>query len=354
MITGAIPLLYSPDHHLHAPQNEFEQGTIIQYKERPERIESIYRHLITRGMGRPVPKAGAATIESLVQIHSLQMLDYLEAVSHSITQDDAYLYADIFPIRASMMTRPKDLEGRMGFYCTDILAPVGKGTWQAATTAAGLALQGAELIMRREASCAYVLVRPPGHHAGPDFFGSYCYLNNAALAASHLLGMGRVAVLDIDYHHGNGTQAVFWEEPRVLYASLHIDPNLGWPFFSGYRQETGGIQAPGSTFNIPLPPNTTAAGYLQALFALLGAIRAFMPSALVVSLGLDAYQGDPMSDFRVEAGAYTAIGANIAALKLPTLLVQEGGYSGEKLPVLAENFLTGFLGNQLGSTPPGV
>jgi acetoin utilization deacetylase AcuC-like enzyme len=355
MISDTIPLLYTPEHQLHYPKGEFEQGEIIEYREKPERIESIYRHLITRGLGRLVTSAGTASIDSLFQVHSLQMLDFIEAVSNSIQTVDSYLYADFFPIRpASMTTRPKTLAGRLGYYSTDPYSPIGKGTWRAALSAAGLAMQAAGILLRHEANCVYALSRPPGHHAGPDFFGSYCYINNAALAASHLLAMGRVAVLDIDYHHGNGTQAIFWDDPRVLYASLHMDPNLDFPYFSGYKHETGGIQAPGSTFNIPLPPNTTTASYLQALIALLSTIKAFHPAALVVSLGFDAYQGDPLSEFRLEAGAYSAIGASIAGLGLPTLLVQEGGYSGEALPGLAENFLTGFLGNLHSRTPPGV
>jgi acetoin utilization deacetylase AcuC-like enzyme len=346
-MTGSMPILYTSSHLLHAPVREFRQGMMAPYKDEPERIDSIYRHMITRGLGRPVIPAGAASIDSLFQIHSLQMLDYLEAVSNNVQEDDCYVYAEFFPIRASMSARPKSLLGRLGAFSTDSNSPIGKGTWQAALAAAGLAMQGAGLIMRREASSAYALVRPPGHQAGPDSFGSYCYLNNAALAASHLLGLGRVAILDIDYHHGSGTQAIFWEEPRVLYTSLHIDPNFDIPYFSGYHYETGGAQAPGSTFNIPLPPNTTAAVYLQALLALLNTIKAFMPAALIVSLGFNTYQGDPHSQFRLETGVFSAIGANIAGLKLPTLFVQEGGYSGGNLPILAENSMTGFLGNQL-------
>jgi acetoin utilization deacetylase AcuC-like enzyme len=161
------------------------------------------------------------------------------------------------------------------------------------------------------------------------------------------MAMGQVAVLDIDYHHGNGTQAIFWEEPRVLYTSLHIDPNFDLPYFTGYAHETGSLQAPGSTFNLPLPPGTTTSSYLVALEALLRAVRAFRPAALVVSLGYDPYQGDPSSAFRIEAGAYSAIGSRIAALHLPTLLVQEGGYAIEALPNLAENFTTGFLEGML-------
>jgi acetoin utilization deacetylase AcuC-like enzyme len=340
---GAVPLLYTHEHGLHAPEGEFEQGQIVPYRETPQRVQAIYDHLLARGIGIPVGAAGAAGVDDLFTVHSLQMLDYLEAVSASLNGQESYLYPELFPIRPGSGGSPKSLLGRMGLYCTDIYSPIGAGTWPALCSAAGLALQGAHMLLRGEASCAYALTRPPGHHAGPDFFGSYCYVNHAALAARRLLSLGRVVVLDIDYHHGNGTQAIFWDDPRVLYASVHIDPNLDFPFFSGFADETGSSQAPGSTYNIPLLPHTTSAAYLAALEALLSAVRAFRPGALVVSLGYDAYVGDPLSAFRVEASAYEAAGARIGALRLPTLLVQEGGYALDQLPLLAEQFLTGFL-----------
>lgn len=346
MNASIIPLLYTPKHLLHDPIHEFEQGTIIPYRETPERIEVIYRHLCNHRIGLPVKATRTATVDDLLAVHSLSMIDFLEAVSHSIQDPAQYIYADFFPIRAGMGTNPKSLAGRLGRYCTDPYSPVGQNTWPALLSAAGLALQSAEMILRRESACAYALCRPPGHHAGADFFGSYCYVNHAALAANRLLASGRVAILDIDYHHGNGTQAIYWDDPRVLYTSLHIDPNYDFPYFNGYAHETGGSQAPGSTYNIPLPPGTDSSIYLAALEAALRAIRAFNPAALVVSLGFDPYQGDPLSAFRLEADIYTAIGTRIGALKLPTTFIQEGGYAIEALPLLAENILTGYLAGQ--------
>jgi acetoin utilization deacetylase AcuC-like enzyme len=343
MLIDSVPLLYSPDHILHAPAVEFDQGKLIDYREIPQRVEGIYRYLVARGLGKPVRVSRTASVEDLIPIHSLNMLDFLEAVTHSIRVENNYLYPEFFPIRKGMGNNPKSLEGRLGLYSTDAYSPLGRGTWPALMAAAGLVLQGADMILRRETTLAYALCRPPGHHAGTDFFGSYCYINHAALAANRLMALGRVAVLDIDYHHGNGTQEIFWEEPRVLYTSLHIDPNLDFPYFSGYSHETGGIRAPGSTFNLPLPPGTTSSSYLQALDVLIHTIRAFQPAALVVSLGFDPYQGDPLSAFRVESGAYQAIGRHIALLDIPILFVQEGGYAIDALPTLAENFLGGFI-----------
>lgn len=343
MVSGTMPLLYTPEHDRHAPKTEFNQGNVIPYMESPERVVRIFRHLTTRGLGSPVKPIYAAAFDDLLPVHSLKMLDFLEALSYSVQDPDQYLYAEFFPIRAGIASDPKSLAGRMGSYCTDPYSPVGQGTWSALLTAAGLALQGADMLLRHETQAAYVLSRPPGHHAGADFFGSYCYTNPAALAAQRLMTAGRVAILDVDYHHGNGTQAIFWDEPRVLYTSLHIDPNLDFPYYSGYASETGGVHAPGSTYNIPLPPNTNAASYLAALDALLGSIRAFKPAALVVSLGYDPYQGDPLSAFRLEADVFSAIGHRAALLGLPTLLVQEGGYAVEALPELAENWISGYF-----------
>lgn len=344
-MTGPIPLIYSSDHNFHSPASEYEQGRLVPYHETPNRIETLYQHLTRHGLGIPVRTHRTAAIQELMMVHDIDLLEQIQIASASQV-DDQYLYPEFFPIRLSMANSPKSLTGRMGEFCTDPYSPIGKGTWRAAIASAGLAIEGAEILLRAEALCAYALCRPPGHHAGSDFFGSYCYLNNAALAAKRLLALGRVAILDVDYHHGNGTQQIFWDEARVLYASVHIDPNVDFPYYAGYAHETGGSQAPGSTYNFPLPPGARSSTYLQALDALLAAIRAFQPASLVVSLGYDAYQLDPFSAFLVDVGAFTAMGSRIAALGTPTLLVQEGGYAVDALPRLAQNFLEGYLSTQ--------
>jgi acetoin utilization deacetylase AcuC-like enzyme len=191
--------------------------------------------------------------------------------------------------------------------------------------------------------CAYALCRPPGHHAGAGFYGGYCYLNNGAIAARRLLNLGRVAIVDIDYHHGNGSQAIFWDEARVFVGSLHGDPDFAFPFYSGYADEAGGPGAEGTNLNVPLPAGTDGADYLTALDRLLDRVSAFDPATLVVSTGYDAYAGDPLSTFEVEADAYGHIGARLAQLDRPTLFVQEGGYCLEALAALAQNLISGFL-----------
>ncbi|NJL48184.1 MAG: hypothetical protein HC929_12750 [Leptolyngbyaceae cyanobacterium SM2_5_2] len=206
--------------------------------------------------------------------------------------------------------------------------------------AAAAAVQN--LLLAGEARLAYALCRPPGHHAGRDFMGGYCYLNNAAVAAAHLAAAwGRVGLLDVDYHHGNGTQDIFWDDPQVFFGSIHAAPGVDYPYYSGYADETGGPTAPGGIANVPLGSGTTSADYLAALDGLLARCADFGAAALVVSLGFDAYAGDPMSIFDVQPETYTAIGERLAGLGVPVLLVQEGGYQVEALGRLAGHLLAG-------------
>jgi acetoin utilization deacetylase AcuC-like enzyme len=181
--------------------------------------------------------------------------------------------------------------------------------------------------LRAGDSLVYALCRPPGHHAGPDFMAGYCYLNNAAIAAKALQsGTDRVAILDIDYHHGNGTQAIFWSDPSVCYGSLHVDPSTAYPFFAGYEDEVGSDAGHGTNWNLPLPPGTTQDAYLGALEILLTHLSVFAPRWLVVSAGFDTYVRDPSGTFQVTTAGFHRVGLLIRALNRPTLVIQEGGY----------------------------
>ena len=204
--------------------------------------------------------------------------------------------------------------------------PIAEHTWEAAVASAHCAWTGAMRVRAGE-SLVYALCRPPGHHAGPDFMGGYCYLNNAAIAARALQnGTDRVAILDIDYHHGNGTQAIFYADPDVFYCSLHIDPHNAYPFFAGYADERGTEAGEGTNWNAPLPPGTTEDRYLSALEDLLDRLSAFDPQRLIVSAGFDTYLHDPISTFQITTAGFHAAGLRIRALNKPTLIVQEGGY----------------------------
>lgn len=213
----------------------------------------------------------------------------------------------------------------------------------AARAGAHCALSAAQQLVQGDRA-AFALSRPPGHHAGADFFGGYCFLNNAALAAQHLrdAGMRKVAVLDVDYHHGNGTQAIFYDRPDVFFASLHGDPRTEYPFYLGHADETGSGAGLGCNLNIPLPRGTGFAAWFAALEHSLRSIAAFGAEALVVSLGMDTFAGDPISGFTLQSADYLRVGERLAAAGLPTVLVFEGGYAVAEVGVNAVNVLEGF------------
>jgi acetoin utilization deacetylase AcuC-like enzyme len=234
-----------------------------------------------------------------------------------------------FPARGLRQDhRPSGINGAMGWYTFDASTPIVEGTWDAALAAARCAMTAAALVAEGEPA-AYALCRPPGHHAGRAFYGGYCYLNNAALAAQHLRDHGcvRVAVLDVDYHHGNGTQEIFWARDDVLFVSLHATPESEYPYFLGYADERGAGPGAGHTLNLPLPLGTRWPEYRAALEVALAAIARYAPDALVVSLGVDTFEADPISGFRLTGEDYPRLGDCLAAAGLPTVLVQEGGYA---------------------------
>ncbi|MEI7447411.1 MAG: histone deacetylase family protein, partial [Burkholderiales bacterium] len=216
------------------------------------------------------------------------------------------------------------------------------GTWAAIQGAADCALEGAQSLLAGERE-AYALCRPPGHHAYADVGAGFCYVNNAAVAAEHLVRrLGRVAVLDVDVHHGNGTQGLFYDRPDVLFVSVHADPDAGFPFFAGRADETGRGAGSGFNLNLPLPAGTTDGGWLDAVARGAAAVRRFEPGALVVSLGFDAFERDPSALLSVSTEAFRGCGRSVGALGLPTLLVQEGGYAVDALGTNLLAFLDGF------------
>jgi acetoin utilization deacetylase AcuC-like enzyme len=242
--------------------------------------------------------------------------------------------------------RPRGLRGLLGYYAFGSGSPILEGTWEAAYWSAQCALTAAGLLRRGE-RLVYALCRPPGHHAGPDLHGGYCYLNNAAIAAHSLRAAGRVAILDVDYHHGNGTQLIFYSEPDVLFCSLHVHPDEGYPYYWGGAEERGAGLGEGANRNWPLPGSTGDDEYLPVLACALATIEAFRPQNLVVSAGFDGLEGDPEGSFRLSVAGLAEIGRRIGALGLPTAIIQEGGY---RLEVLGESAVA-FLGGCAGSGP---
>ncbi len=337
-----IHVFYSPAHKAHQPPYEVENGERVPYRETPQRIETIQAQLRKNISATFDETHRQMSIESLSVIHQPDYLLFLASTIDQAPFMERYCYPEAFAIRPASSRIPADPTGRMGVFCSDLYSPIGPQTVQAALASANLAAAAAKHLLGSPESTSYALCRPPGHHAGPNFFGSYCYINNAALAAHQLKSLGKIAILDIDYHHGNGTQAIFWNDPRVFYTSIHIDPAVDYPFYAGYAEETGGSDAPDTNFNQPLPAGTTFSIYQAAMNRALQAINRFAPAALVISLGFDPYQGDPFSAFKITIDDYFQIGKAIAELKLPSVFIQEGGYAVNDLGQLAESFFSGW------------
>jgi acetoin utilization deacetylase AcuC-like enzyme len=301
-----------------------------------------------RGLGRIVTPHGVPLV-SLERIHTPRYLSFLRnAWNEWLALDAANAEKDAFPAVWPVRTLRSDIEpdnfcAKLGLYSMDSGTPLTAGTWIAAKTGADCAVNAAHALRLGERG-SFALTRPPGHHAGADFFGGYCFLNNAALAAQHLLddGAKKVAILDIDYHHGNGTQSIFYGRDDVLFVSIHADPRSEYPFYLGHADETGEGAGRGYNLNLPLVAGTGTAQWLAALETACLRIAAYGADALVVSLGVDTYAGDPLSHFSLHSGDFLRIGERIAHLNLPTAFMFEGGYAVDELGINVVNVLEGF------------
>ena len=339
---------YNSHHALHQGQFEMYRGALVPCHEVPARADHVLAELKLRELGEVLnPRPFGA--EALQSIHAARYLGFLEtAWEQWVALDPANVARDALPsawptrsFRTDM--EPDNFAARMGLYSFDAGTPLTAGTWVAARAGAECALSAAQHVVDGGRS-AFALSRPPGHHAGADFFGGYCFLNNAALAAQHLRNSGveRVAVLDVDYHHGNGTQAIFYDRPDVFFASVHGDPRTEYPFFLGYADEIGQGAGLGANLNLPMARGTDYAQWSEALEVALAAIGRFGAQALVVSLGVDTFALDPISGFALQSEDYLRMGERIAKLGLPTVLVFEGGYAVDAVGVNAVNVLQAF------------
>lgn len=336
---------YSDLHSQHNPSFEvFDGGVQVPYLESPGRMQQVLAALQGQAWVNLFDPDDFG-LDPILAVHRPDYVEFLcDAFEEWMQQTTNYpkqaLLPATFPPRG-WSRRPKTLLGRAGYYMMDLSAPILAGTYAAALAAANCALSGAKAITGGERA-AFALCRPPGHHAGKANCGGYCYLNNAAIAAQWLSESAKVAILDIDYHAGNGTQDIFYERGEVLTISIHADPDFEYPYFSGYADETGKGDGSGLHHNFPLPAGTNDSGYLTALDEALALIQAFQPGFLVVSAGMDLYVGDPLGRFQISRQGIQAIGARIAGLRQPTLIVMEGGYDntalGENIAALLENF----------------
>jgi len=342
--------VYSDDHRLQHGRGELNEGVMMPVVEKPERADQVLARVKGVGLGAvEAPRRHGR--EPVARVHDGRYLTFLEGAWSewiAVHGEDTDGLPLCWPVVGGHLRRdrlPESIDGKLGYYCFDAGTPLTKGTWAAATSAADVAVTAAAAV-KDGARAAFALCRPPGHHATSDLFGGYCFLNNAAIAAQWLRDQGaaRVAILDVDYHHGNGTQAIFYDRADMLFVSIHADPAQEFPYYLGYADETGSGAGEGFNLNLPLRWGTDWAGYAAALEAAAGKIAAFGPDALVVSLGLDTFERDPISKFKLTTADYPKLGEHLAGLGLPTLFVFEGGYAVDALGENAVNVLTGFDG----------
>jgi acetoin utilization deacetylase AcuC-like enzyme len=337
--------VFSAGQLAHDPRHEISDGTLKPAVEIPARAEMVREAVLARGLGEILEPEDFG-MEPLARVHDADYLAFLESFwtrwTNAGRSGEAFPF--VWPVRGlNIDPVPDHIDGLLGRYSFDAGTPMGEHTFAAARASANSALTAARLVAGGERA-AFALCRPPGHHAAADYYGGYCFLNNAAIAAQWLRDAGaeRVALLDVDYHHGNGTQAIFYERPDVLFLSVHADPREEYPYFLGHAGETGAGQGTGFTANYPLELGADWDAWSRALDASLARVAQYKPDTLVVSLGLDPYEHDPISRFRLTCDDFTRMGARLAAAGLPTVFVMEGGYAVEALGVNCVNVLAGF------------
>ncbi len=343
-----MKLFWDPVQLSHTPRFFLQRGQLRANYEVPARAEALLEGCRAIGLQPQVPPApDRAALEAVHEAAYLEFLRDGPAAWATLDDHGPELVPNIHPapeMLANGATLPGGVIGPLGWFTADTSCPIGPATWPAAQAAAAGAIAAAD-----EAAAgrhAYALARPPGHHAYAARAGGHCYVNNAAIAAERLRARGaaRVAVLDIDSHHGNGTQGIFWARADVLFVSVHGDPSGYYPWYVGHAHERGAGAGEGSTVNLPLPRGSGDADWLAALEAGLSAIRRFAPDALVLSLGFDASEHEPLAFLRVTADGFARAAHAIAGLQLPVAVVQEGGYAVDRLGGLVGGFLGALAG----------
>ena len=329
---------WDPRQLAHAPAIEMHNGRIEPCAEVPARAQAILNAVGATEL--PIDHGE----RPILAVHPQPYVDFLKSAHadwlSAGREGDALPYA--FPVARRRPVKLDRIDARLGRFSYDTCTPIAAGTWTSAYWNVQTALSALDPLLAGERS-TFALCRPPGHHCGADYMGGYCYLNSAAIAAEAASAAGRrVAILDIDYHHGNGTQDIFYGRGDVFFASIHADPASDYPFYWGHAEETGEGEGEGATLNLPLPRGTTLAGFEQALDQALERIAAFGADILICSYGADTYLGDPISYFSIETTDYPVLARRIAALGVPTLVVMEGGYAVDALGANVAAFLSGF------------
>jgi acetoin utilization deacetylase AcuC-like enzyme len=338
-----MQIYYHPGHvrhdpaQLHKPNNTHRN---IYYSEVAQRGEAIYGSLKSVNLG-PISLPGDFSIDPIGEIHEYGMLALLQTGYERMEHEEKEQLAiarTFNPRRHPNIRKPLTMWGLLGYYSFDTSCPIFKDTWDVAYWSAQTAISAAAFVASGAGQSSYALCRPPGHHAAADLFGGFCYLNNAAIAANWLVQQGqRVAILDIDYHHGNGTQSIFYARPEVLFCSIHADPLNEYPYYWGYADEYGTGSGTNYNFNYPLALDSTEKEYMHALNDAVDRIRRYVPNTLVVSFGADIMHDDPVGGFNLDRGILTQLGTYLCQLALPTVVIQEGGYA---LPTLGDYVVT--------------
>ena len=343
---------YHPQQALHAPLQYMRFGSVVAPKDLPERTERLLGALAAHGIAPEEP--GACGTGPVLAVHSPGFVEFLQTAWDRWKQLPDERGPEVWPATFPYWSgRPDEDErppcpatgflGQLGWYLGDLSVPLGPESWRSILRSAETAVAGAEAVLSGEA-LAYALCRPSGHHARADRASGFCYLNNTAIAAQHLRQRyGRVAILDVDAHHGDGTQQIFYRRADVLTVSIHADPDNYYPFYTGYAGERGFGPGEGANLNLPLDHGTGIEAMLAAMGPAAAAIRDFKAEALVVALGHDAHKDDPIGALALESGDFARIGEAVRRLGLPTLIVQEGGYAVEVIGDCLDAFLRGIL-----------
>lgn len=337
---------YHPDQALHAPPTFLLRGQPAPSPEGPVRAELLTQGLAKVGLKLVAPGASDSPQlrQRLAQIHTPRYLTFLETIHarwQALPNAAALVAPNIHPCGGGHHY-PRHPIGQAGWHLHDMACPLSATSFQGALASAATAEAAAEAVLAGE-TVTYALCRPPGHHAGPERAGGFCLLNNSALAATVLRErFARVAIIDVDLHHGNGTQDIFYARDDVWTGSLHADPSDFYPFFWGGADEEGSDDGVGANVNLPLPVGSDGEVYLDALAILIDHLQRFEPDAVVVALGLDAHKEDPLAGLNVETEAFIEVGKRLAALSLPMVIVQEGGYPTEQLSANLAAFMEGF------------
>ncbi len=340
-----MKVFFSEEHRRHFPQAELSGGQFVTPYERPSRVEYVLARLKDRGMS-DIAAPEPVDMAAIARIHDAAFLGFLQTAwaEWKAAGCAGEIIAAGMPTRRMRMDKvPRNIDGKVGYYCHASETAMTAGTWAAALSSAASA-QAAQRHVAQGARAAFALCRPPGHHATGDQYGGYCFLNNAAIVAQMLRddGAARVAVLDIDFHHGNGTQDIFYDRGDVFFASLHGAPEDAYPYYLGFADEVGRGAGECANLNFPMPPGTGYPQWSAALDDAIARIGTWGAEALVVSLGVDAFKDDPISFFKLDSPDFLDAGRRIGRIGLPTVFCMEGGYAIEAVGINVVNVLEGF------------